>query len=177
MEARIKLGISACLLGENVRYDGKHKQDLYLIEALGQIADLVPVCPEAELGLGVPREIMRLEGDPSRPRLLTVHTRLDITDRMLGWARQKVRSLDEEQLDGFIFKCRSPSCGLRQVPVHNRGGEVSGAGTGLFARVLMECFPALPMGEEGDLLDSAGQKNFIDRVLLFRRRTGHATSP
>jgi uncharacterized protein YbbK (DUF523 family) len=103
------LGISSCLLGSNVRYDGGHKLDRYLSDVLGRHVHWVPVCPEVECGLGVPRESMRLVGDPASPRLITTHTGTDHTQRMERWARQRSAELEREDLCGFVFKSRSPS--------------------------------------------------------------------
>jgi uncharacterized protein YbbK (DUF523 family) len=109
MEAKIRLGVSTCLLGDKVRYDGGHRWDRFITDTLGKYVDFVPVCPEVECGLGVPREAMRLVGDPEAPRLVTIHTNVDYTHRLLTWARQRVRELERENLCGFIFKSDSPS--------------------------------------------------------------------
>jgi uncharacterized protein YbbK (DUF523 family) len=100
---KIKLGISTCLLGENVRYDGGHKLDRFLTNTLGGYVEYVPVCPEVECGLPIPREAMHLEGDPDSPRLVTTHTKQDMTDRVVQWARKRVVELEKDNLCGFIF--------------------------------------------------------------------------
>jgi len=105
---KIKLGISTCLLGEPVRYDGGHRLDRYLRDVLGPHVEYVAVCPEVECGLPVPRESMRLEGDPQASRLVTTRTRIDHTDRMIEWAKRRVRELETESLCGFIFKANFP---------------------------------------------------------------------
>src|SRR5512139_2340193 len=128
MEDKIRLGISACLLRQNVRYDGGHKLDRYLTDTLGQYVEFVPVCPEVECGLGVPREAMRLVGDPEAPRLVTVRTKVDLTERMKTWARKRVVELEQKDLRGFIFKSKSPSSGMERVRVYNeaaRGAKVT----------------------------------------------------
>jgi uncharacterized protein YbbK (DUF523 family) len=130
---KIRIGISACLLGENVRYDGGHRHDPYLTDSLGRYFDWVPVCPEVEYGLGVPREPMRLEGDPEAPRLLTIRTRIDHTEGMLAWAAGKLDVLAGEDLCGFIFKEKSPSSGMAAVKVYNEAGVAGGKGVGIFA--------------------------------------------
>src|SRR4030043_2247655 len=112
---KIKLGISACLLGENVRYDGGHKLDRFLTETLGQYVEYIPVCPEVECGMPVPRESMQLEGDPDSPRLVTIRTKQDLTERMVQWARKRIIALEKEDLCGFIFKTDSPSSGMERV--------------------------------------------------------------
>ena len=131
--AKIRLGISACLLGQAVRYDGGHKHDRFITETLGQYVDFVPVCPEVECGLGIPREAMRLVGEVEQPRLVTIRSRRDYTDQMLVWARQRVQELEREDLNGFIFKSDSPSSGMERVKVYNDKGMPLKKGIGLFA--------------------------------------------
>src|SRR2546422_9201339 len=110
------VGISQCLLGDNVRYDGGHKLDSVLIETLGRHVEWVPVCPEVEVGLGTPREPMQLVGDRHAPRLVTINTGVDLTATVNILAQQRVRELEALNLSGFGFKSASPSCGIRQVP-------------------------------------------------------------
>lgn len=169
MDSKIKIGISSCLLGEKVRYDGGHKQEHFLTDTLGRYVDFVPVCPEVESGLKVPREAMRLEGDPAAPRLLTVNTRRDHTERMLQWARSRLEELARENLSGFIFKSRSPSSGMARVKVYNAQGVPSSRGTGLFAAALMARFPLVPVEDEGRLHDPRLRENFVERIFTFRR--------
>jgi uncharacterized protein YbgA (DUF1722 family)/uncharacterized protein YbbK (DUF523 family) len=166
---KIRIGASACLLGEKVRYDGQHKLDRYLTDTLSQWFEFVPVCPEFELGLGVPRETMRLEGDPEHPRLVTGKSRIDLTDRMQAWCDQRVSELEAENLCGFIFKSKSPSSGMERVKVYQPGGMPVNKGRGLFARSFMEHFPNLPCEEEGRLHDPVLRENFIERVFVLRR--------
>ncbi|KAB0665599.1 DUF523 domain-containing protein [Oryzomonas japonica] len=163
------IGVSSCLLGEQVRYDGGHKHDRYLTDRLGRFFRFVSVCPEVGCGLPIPREAMRLEGDPAAPRLVTTQSRIDLTDRMQAWCRMKVRELEGEDLCGFIFKKSSPSCGLVQVPVYD-GGGAAGSGSGLFAAALTARFPLLPVAEEGRLGDQGFREEFIERVFTYRRR-------
>lgn len=169
MTEKIKVGISTCLLGEKVRYDGGHKLDRYLVHTLGQYVDYVPVCPEVECGLSVPRESMRLEGDPERPRLMTAKSRQDLTDLMENWAKKRVSELTSEGLCGFIFKSKSPSSGMERVKVYGEKGMPQKVGVGIFARIFMEHFPLLPVEEEGRLHDPALRENFIERLFVFRR--------
>ena len=177
MTNRIRLGISSCLLGEKVRYDGGHKLDRFLTRTLGQYVEYVPVCPEYECGLPVPREAMHLEGDPNNPRLVTVKTRQDKTDQMIRWARRRVVELEKENLSGYIFKSKSPSSGMERVKVYNEKGMPSKNGVGMFARIFMEHFPLLPVEEEGRLQDPVIRENFIERVFaLFRWRQAMAES-
>jgi len=163
-----KIGVSSCLLGEKVRYDGDHKHDRYLTDVLGPLVSFVPVCPEVGAGLPVPREPMRLEGDRSAPRLVTTRTRIDLTDRMSAFCREKVVELEREDLCGFIFKKGSPSSGLHRVKVYNRGAAAR-SGRGLFAQAVTEHFPLLPVEEEGRLSDPALRENFLERVFAYRR--------
>lgn len=164
-----KLGISTCLLGENVRYDGGHKLDRFLTDTLGQYVQYVPVCPEVECGLGVPRESMRLEGNPDSPRLVTTRTKQDRTDPMVRWARKRVIDLEKEDLCGFIFKSDSPSSGMERVKVYHEKGMPVKKGIGMFARIFMEHFPLLPVEDEGRLHDPELRENFIERIFALKR--------
>jgi len=166
---KIKLGVSACLLGEPVRYDGGHKLDRFLRDTLGQYVDYVPVCPEVECGLGVPRESMHLEGEPGAIRLVTIRTKRDMTDLMLAWSRQKIKELEPENLVGFIFKSGSPSSGMERVRVYGAGNGPRKIGTGLFAGVFMKHFPRLPVEDEGRLHDPVLRENFIERIFVLKR--------
>ncbi len=166
---RIKIGISSCLLGEKVRYDGGHKHDRFLTETLGNYVEYVPVCPEVDCGLSVPREAMRLVGDPAAPRLLTIKTQRDYTDQMQRWARNKVIELEKEDLCGFIFKSKSPSSGMERVKVYDQKGMPSKNGVGIFARVFMEHFPLIPVEEEGRLYDPVLRMSFIEKIFVLQR--------
>jgi uncharacterized protein YbgA (DUF1722 family)/uncharacterized protein YbbK (DUF523 family) len=169
MERKIKLGISTCLLGENVRFDGGHKLDRFLTDTLGQYVEYVPVCPEVECGLPVPRESMHLEGDPDAPRLVTSRTKQDMTEKMVNWARRRVNELEKEGLMGFIFKSDSPSSGMERVRVYNEKGMPVKKGVGMFAKAFMEHFPLLPVEEEGRLHDPKLRDNFIERIFALAR--------
>jgi uncharacterized protein YbgA (DUF1722 family)/uncharacterized protein YbbK (DUF523 family) len=169
MDEKIKLGISACLLGENVRYNGGHAHDHYLTKTLGQLVDYVPVCPEVECGLPVPRETMRLVGDPENPVLMTNKTKKDMTAQMKSWAQKRVRDLEKENLCGFIFKSKSPSSGLYRVKVYTEQGMPANQGSGIWARAFTEHFPLLPVEEEGRLHDPGLRENFIERIFVFKR--------
>jgi uncharacterized protein YbgA (DUF1722 family)/uncharacterized protein YbbK (DUF523 family) len=166
---KIRMGVSACLMGEKVRYDGQHKHDSYITGTLSNWFEFVPVCPEFELGLGVPRETMRLEGDPENPRLMTGKTRRDLTEPMLDWCAKRVEELEKEELCGFIFKSKSPSSGAFRVKVYSTKGMPSNTGRGLFANAFMEHFPLLPVEEEGRLNDPGLRENFIERVFTLKR--------
>ena len=166
---KIRLGISTCLLGETVRYDGGHKLDRFLTDTLGQYVQYVPVCPEVECGLGVPRESMHLEGNPDSPRLVTIHTKQDMTDPMVQWARKRVVDLEKEDLCGFVFKSDSPSSGMERVKVYNETGMPVKKGVGLFAKIFMDHFPLLPVEDEGRLHDPGLRENFIERIFTLKR--------
>lgn len=166
---KVKIGISSCLLGEAVRYDGGHKLDRFLRDTLGQYVEYVPVCPEAECGFGIPRESMHLEGDPQAPRLITSRTKRDVTEVMLGWAHTRVAELEGENLCGFIFKSNSPSSGMERVKIFDRNGMPRKIGIGVFAGVFMHHFPLIPVEEEGRLHDPVLRESFIERIFVLKR--------
>ena len=165
----IKLGISSCLLGENVRYDGGHKLDRYLTDTLGPFVEWVSVCPEVECGLPTPRESMHLVGRPENPRLVTTKTGRDLTDRMQQWIAGRLDELEQENLCGFVFKTKSPSSGMRDVKIYNEKGSPAGKGAGLFAQAFMQRFPIIPVEDEGRLCDAKIRENFIERVFIYYR--------
>jgi uncharacterized protein YbgA (DUF1722 family)/uncharacterized protein YbbK (DUF523 family) len=169
MGNKIRIGISTCLLGEKVRYDGGHKLDRYIVETLGRFFNYVPVCPEVECGFPTPRESLRLVGDPASPRLVTTRTKKDVTGVMVKWAQKRVRELEKENLCGYIFKSKSPSSGMMRVRVYDEKGMPAKRGVGIFARVFMEHFPLLPTEEEGRLHDPGLRENFIERVFSLKR--------
>jgi len=169
MNEKIKLGVSACLMGEQVRWNGGHARDRYLTDILGQYVEYVPVCPEVECGMGVPRETLRLVGDPDNPNLVTSKTNIDHTRRMTDWARKRVRELETENLCGFVFKKNSPSSGLFRVPVKNFKGMPQKKGQGIFARVFTESFPLIPVEEEGRLHDAKLRETFIEQIFTLMR--------
>lgn len=169
MSEKIKLGVSHCLLGERVRYDGQHKRDSFICDTLGKYVEFVPVCPEVECGLPVPREAMRLVGTVEAPRLMTQRTGIDHTDRMMNWADGKLKELEKEDLCGYIFKSRSPSSGMERVKVYNGHGGMSGRAPGMFAKEFMKKFPLLPVEDEGRLCDPLLRENFIERIFTLKR--------
>ncbi len=166
---KIRLGISSCRLGENVRYDGGHKLDRFFQDTWGEYVEYISVCPEVESGLGIPRESMHLEGDLYSPRLITTRTRQDMTQRMVKWARKRVVQLEKEALCGFIFKSESPSCGIKRVKVYNEKGTPVKKGVGIFAKIFMEHFPLLPVEDERRLHDLNLRENFIERIFVLKR--------
>jgi uncharacterized protein YbbK (DUF523 family) len=165
---KIKLGMSSCLLGANVRYDGEHKLVLFLKDTLGAYVKYVPVCPEVECGLGIPRESMHLEGNPESPRLVTRSSKQDKTNLLVDWARKRVVELETENLDGYIFKSDSPSCGMERVKVYNEKHEAEETGIGIFARIFIEHFPLLPVEDEGRLHDPILREKFIERIFALK---------
>jgi uncharacterized protein YbbK (DUF523 family) len=167
---RLRVGVSACLLGQEVRWDGGHKRDRAVVDLLGPLVEWIPVCPEVELGLGVPREPIRLEGRAASPRLVAIESRRDLTRPMERLARRRVDELLAQGIAGYVLKSGSPSCGVSVVPVH--GARRPGAG--VFARVLMERAPGLPVMEERALHDAARRARFVARMVAYaggRRRT------
>jgi uncharacterized protein YbgA (DUF1722 family)/uncharacterized protein YbbK (DUF523 family) len=166
---KIRLGISACLMGEPVRYDGGHKLDRYLRDTLGQYMEYVPVCPETEAGFGIPRESMHLEGDVASPRLVTSRTHRDMTSAMAAWAHGKVKQLEGEDLCGFIFKANSPSSGMERVKILDHNKVPRKIGVGMFAGIFMRHFPLLPVEEDGRLHDPVLRENFIARIFIYKR--------
>jgi uncharacterized protein YbgA (DUF1722 family)/uncharacterized protein YbbK (DUF523 family) len=171
MEEKIKLGISSCLLGNKVRYNGGHTLDRFLAEVLGKYVQYVPVCPEVEIGLPIPRDTLRLvQGDnDERPRLIMPKTGADYTDKMLDWAVKRLDGLDKQDLCGYIFKTKSPSSGMQRVKVYNEKGGVRTSGSGVFAGAFMERFPMMPVEDEGRLQDIGLRENFIERVFTYHR--------
>jgi uncharacterized protein YbgA (DUF1722 family)/uncharacterized protein YbbK (DUF523 family) len=167
--APIRIGISACLLGEKVRYDGGHKCDVYLVETLGRYVEWVPVCPEVEMGLGTPRETLRLVRIGEDVRMLMPKSGADHTGAMRGFAKRRVAELGKEDLCGYILKKDSPSCGMERVRVFDAHGVPTKSGRGLFAEALLDYFPNLPIEEEGRLWDPRRRENFIERVFAYRR--------
>ena len=165
----LRLGISRCLLGERVRYDGSHNLDNFLMDVLGRYVEWIPVCPEVEAGLGIPREPMRLVGNPQNPRLVTIESRIDHTRALETTATKRIEGLKSLGLSGYVFKKNSPSCGIERVRLYNEQGVPSRRGVGLFARAFMKQFPLTPVEEEGRLCDPTLRENFIERVFCYRR--------
>lgn len=168
MSGEIRIGVSSCLLGEKVRYDGGDRHDRTITDVLGRFFRFVPVCPEVGCGLPVPRDPMRLEGDPANPCLVTIITRIDLTARMQDYCRRTVKELERENLCGFIFKSRSPSCALSPIEVLSTGG--GGRSRGLFAAAITAHFPLLPVEEEGRLDEPGIREEFIERAYAYSRK-------
>ena len=169
-DMRVRLGVSACLLGEPVRFDGGHQRDPFLTDRFGRFVEWVPVCPEQEAGFGTPREAMRLVGCANDLRLVTVRTKRDVTDQLRHAVGRPVDALAGQALDGFVLKKDSPSCGLTRVKVYDAlGGPGQRQGRGLFAAALVERLPMLPVEEEGRLADPRIREHFVERVFAGRR--------
>ena len=173
---KIRLGVSACLLGQRVRYDGGHKRDNALLRALGAEVEWVPVCPEVELGLGVPRPPIVLVGSRRAPRLVEPTSGRDLTGPMRRVASARVSQLTRLGLDGFVLKSRSPSCGLRNVPVRGRDGRSRATGRGLFAAELARRLPRLAIEEESRLANPRLRARFVARVRAAAQRRARAES-
>ncbi|MBF0623424.1 MAG: DUF523 domain-containing protein [Magnetococcales bacterium] len=163
----IPVGVSACLLGREVRYDGGHRHEPWVTGLLADRFELVPVCPEVEAGLGIPRESMRLEGATESPRVVVIRTRQDLTATLSGWATGRVTELTG--LAGFVFKSRSPSCGVMGVPLHGHGDDPLPRGRGLFAQAFMDRCPLAPVVEDTALVDPVQREQFIQRVVRYHR--------
>ena len=170
---RLRIGISQCLLGDRVRYDGGHKRDALLADTLSEFVEWVPVCPEVEAGLGVPREPMRLEGTTSLSRLVVITTGMDHTVAMHQFSARRLRELERLNLSGYVFKARSPSCGIGRVPLMNAQGVETPEGIGLFAQALISYFPLIPVEDEDRLHDPQILKDFLERASDYRKSHDH----
>ena len=146
-----------------------HRRDRFLMQTFGQYVHYVPVCPEVECGLGVPRETLRLEGDSGAPRLMTRNSRRDITHKMQQWAQKRVKQLERENLCGFIFKSKSPSSGMARIKVYTAQGMPVQKGIGIFARAFMAHFPLIPNEDEGRLHDPKLRETFIEQIFTLKR--------
>ncbi|MEX2525037.1 MAG: DUF523 and DUF1722 domain-containing protein [Gammaproteobacteria bacterium] len=164
----IRIGISSCLLGENVRYNGDHKRDRYITDTLSRYFEFVPCCPEVAIGLGVPRPTIRLEGKPDQPRAVVQDdNRRDVTEPLREYGRNIAAAATD--ISGYILKSRSPSCGMERVKIYDHNNVPSASANGIFARALMENRPLLPVEEEGRLNDPDLRDNFLERVFIYSR--------
>jgi uncharacterized protein YbbK (DUF523 family)/uncharacterized protein YbgA (DUF1722 family) len=171
--SKLRVGVSSCLLGHEVRWDGEHRRDAFVADVLGPFVEWVPVCPELEVGMGVPREPVRLVGAAAAPRLVGHESGADRTAAMLRFAEGRVRELEHLDLDGYVTKKDSPSCGMERVRVWPpRGGAPRREGVGAFARVLVARMPLLPVEEEGRLRDPALRECFLERIFAHARWRG-----
>jgi uncharacterized protein YbgA (DUF1722 family)/uncharacterized protein YbbK (DUF523 family) len=165
----IRIGVSMCLLGEKVRHDGGHKLDHYVTDTLAGFFECVPVCPEVEVGMGTPREAVRLVQVNDEVRMVGRKSGADHTEAMRSYARRRVEQIAGDGLSGYILKKDSPSCGLERVRLHDGHGRVTRSGRGLFAAALIERFGNLPIEEEGRLCDPRLRENWIERVFAYHR--------
>ncbi len=169
-----RIGVSLCLLGEEVRYDGGHKKDPFLTEILSPYVEWMPVCPEMEIGMGVPRESVQLVNSDSSIRMLGVRSRKDWTDPMIAFSSLRAKQL--HGLHAFIFKKDSPSCGMERVRVYS-GKSVTKNGRGIFADAVIRTHPLLPVEEEGRLHDPVIRENFVERMFCYQRLTNLLAMP
>ncbi len=165
----IRLGVSSCLLGNPVRYDGGHRRDPCVTDLLGSLVEWVPVCPEVEVGMGTPRPALRLVGEGGEIRMQEVASGRDHTRAMQRYAARRVRALRGLDLCGYVLKQNSPSCGIARVKVYGEKNAPSNGGRGLFASRLIDTYPNLPVEDEGGLNDARLRQNFIERVFAYRR--------
>lgn len=165
----LQLGVSACLLGSSVRYDGTHSRDRFVTDTLGPFVRWKPVCPEDEAGLGTPRPPIRLEDQDGSVRLVEPSTGRDLTDRMQSFLGARLPALDPHALDGYILKKNSPSCGLERIRVYRQGNVLHKRGRGLLVEALARDYPSLPLEEEGRLNDPPLRENFLERVFARNR--------
>ena len=165
---RLSIGVSSCLLGNAVRYDGNHKRQPWLVEGLGRFADFVPYCPEMAIGLGVPREPIQLYGDPDTPRVRgVVDQSLDVTDALRSYGEEVAGQLDN--MAGYVFMSKSPSCGVYRVKVRLDNGQAVKKGRGAYAAAVIDRCPNLPVEEEGRLNDPVLRENFVTRLYVWQR--------
>jgi uncharacterized protein YbgA (DUF1722 family)/uncharacterized protein YbbK (DUF523 family) len=170
MTEKIRIGVSSCLIGEKVRWNGDHKQDRYVREILSRYFEYIPVCPEVEVGMGVPRETVALYGDPEKPSMISKKTQTDWTKPMEKYIKSRINTLSADDLCGYIFKSKSPSCGMARVPLYSEfGSHKVKHGPGMFAKAFINSFPLVPTEEEGRLNDPRIRENFIVRVFSFKR--------
>jgi len=168
-ELPIRLGVSSCLLGHEVRFDGGHKRDRFVTDLLGRFVEWVPICPEVEVGMETPRPALRLVGDGDRVRMVEIKSGRDHTRAMERYSARRVRDLRSLDLSGYILKKNSPSCGMTRVKVYGEKGMPTRQGRGLYASALMEAYPDLPCEDEGRLNDPKLRDNFIERVFAYHR--------
>jgi uncharacterized protein YbgA (DUF1722 family)/uncharacterized protein YbbK (DUF523 family) len=168
-EHPLRLGVSSCLLGNEVRFDGGHKRDRFVTDLLGRFVEWVPVCPEVEVGMETPRPAMRLVGGDNGVRMVEIKSGHDHTEAMRRFSARRVGALRGLDLCGYILKKDSPSCGMTRVRVYGDKSMPTRQGTGLYASALMAAYPNLPVEDEGRLHDAKLRENFIERVFAYQR--------
>ena len=170
MKNKIKIGVSSCLIGEKVRWNGDHKQNHFVREILANYFEYISVCPEMEVGMGVPRETVALYGNLEKSRMISKKTQTDWSKPMQYYIKDRISTLEYDNLCGYIFKSKSPSCGLGRVPVYAEfGSHRVRHGAGLFAKAFTNKFPLVPTEDEGRLNDPMIRENFIVKVFSFSR--------
>jgi uncharacterized protein YbgA (DUF1722 family)/uncharacterized protein YbbK (DUF523 family) len=170
MKSKLKIGVSSCLLGEKVRWNADHKLDRYVRDVLGNYFEYVPICPEVEVGMGVPRETVALYGSLEKSQMIGKKTQADWTKQMQDYTQSRIKSLANDYLSGYIFKSKSPSCGLARVPIYPEfGSKKARHGAGMFAHAFRDKFPLIPTEDEGRLNDSKIRENFLVRVFSLHR--------
>jgi len=169
--SKIKVGVSSCLLGEKVRWDGNHKQDSVVKNQLGRIFEWVPTCPEVEIGMGIPRESVHLTGSSKSPRMVGTTTATDWTQRMNRYSKKRSAELAKMNVCGYIFKSKSPSCGIARIKILINNGKTQSKGRGLFAELFIQQYPLVPVEDEDRLHDARVRENFITRVFAYHRLT------
>ncbi|KTC85056.1 YbgA family protein [Legionella brunensis] len=164
---RIVIGVSSCLLGERVRFDGGHKRDSYLCDLLANYVDFLPICPEVAIGMGTPRPPVRLIGNAQSPSMVDIkNPNKDYTAAMLNFSQNIMKQL--QNISGYILKSKSPSCGLKRVKIYQDQGQAPRMGQGIYAKTLTEYYPWLPIEEEGRLNDPHLRENFIERLFVYK---------
>lgn len=165
----IKIGISGCLLGEKIRFDGGHKHDHFITDTMGKFVSFVSICPEVESGMGIPREAVRLVSLNNSLRMLGTKSKTDHTDSMIAWSNKRLKEIAVLDLSGYILKKNSPSCGMTRVKVYDSTGIPAKTDSGIFAGLLLQQFPLLPVEEDGRLNDPWLRENFLERVFAYQR--------
>ena len=168
MSGKIKVGVSSCILGMKVRYDGGHKRNAFVTETLGQYFDWVLTCPEVAIGLSIPRDSIQLRKVDGETRLIEPRSEKDLTDPMTDYSRKRAEQLADIGIYGYILKAKSPSCGMERMKVYKEHGvRPDNTGVGVFAQALLERFPNLPVEEDGRLMDPYLRENWVSRVFAY----------
>lgn len=171
LSTQLRIGISRCLLGEHVRYDGGHKYDEFLLRSLAPHVEWIPICPEVEMGMSTPRETLGLFGAPQDPSLLTNHSRINHTEPMKIWIQKRLQELEQAQIHGFVLKKSSPSCGLLKVKLYHLNGKQNGYTRGVFAAAIVKKWPSLPVKDESQLQDMNACNTFLAQAIAYRKLT------
>ena len=152
-----------------MRYNGEHAYDAFLANTLSQYVDWISICPEAEAGLGTPRDPMHLIGTPSAPRLLTIATHIDHTHTMTQFSHQRITARDVQALAGYVFKSKSPSCGIEHIPIATEPGDATSTGMGIFSGTFKAKHPLMPIADERGLHHRSTRMHFLEQVYCYHR--------